>query len=52
MKNQWSLLWKPVEDGMELRTLAGNYKDPDNLLREFNRYIWQAGVPYITIHDF
>ena len=27
------------------------YKDPNNVLRTFNRYIEKAEVPKITIHD-
>ncbi|MDP4086286.1 MAG: site-specific integrase [Bacillota bacterium] len=29
----------------------GKYKDPRNLLREFDRYIKKAEVPKITLHD-
>jgi integrase len=39
------------DQGMVFCTYDGNFKDPRNLLREFNRYIKKAGVPKITLHD-
>ncbi|MEH7123146.1 tyrosine-type recombinase/integrase [Bacillus sp. JJ1773] len=32
-------------------SLEGTFKDPRNLLRDFNRLIVEAGLPKITIHD-
>lgn len=39
------------EQGMVFCSSTGNFKDPDNLLRKFARYIEQAKVPKCTIHD-
>jgi integrase len=38
-------------NGLVFTTFNGNPKDPNNVLREFNRYIKQANVPKISIHD-
>ncbi|KMY43397.1 hypothetical protein AC622_03290 [Bacillus sp. FJAT-27916] len=39
------------EEGIVFPTNKGMYKDPNNILRTFNRYIEKAEVPKITIHD-
>lgn len=37
--------------GMVFCTVEGSFKDPRNLLREFNQLIKEAGLPKTTIHD-
>ncbi|MGM0780085.1 MAG: tyrosine-type recombinase/integrase [Bacillota bacterium] len=39
------------DNGMVFTSSSGNYKDPNNVLRQFNRYIKEAGVRKISIHD-
>jgi integrase len=39
------------DENMVFCTYDGKYKDPRNLLREFDRYIKKAEVPKITLHD-
>ncbi|MFO1441785.1 site-specific integrase [Bacillus sp. Bva_UNVM-123] len=39
------------DQGMVFSTFEGGFKDPRNLLRDFNRLINQSGLPKITIHD-
>jgi integrase len=36
---------------MVFTSSTGNYKDPNNVLREFNRFVRLAKVPKVTIHD-
>lgn len=40
-----------IEQGIVFSAMNGNLKDPNNQLRQFNKYIKQAGVPKVTIHD-
>ena len=39
------------DQGMVFTAYNGNFKDPDNILREFKNHIKKAGVPEIRIHD-
>jgi len=40
-----------LNNEMVFTSSTGNYKDPNNVLREFNRLVRLADVPKITIHD-
>lgn len=39
------------DQDMVFTSYNGNFKDPDNILREFKSHIKKAGVPEITLHD-
>jgi integrase len=39
------------DQGLVFCNYEGNFKDPRNLLREFDRHIKKAQVPKITLHD-
>lgn len=50
-KNQARLTGIKNDQGMVFCSLDGTFKDPRNLLRDFNSLVKEAGLPKITVHD-
>jgi integrase len=50
-KEKQDKLYGGAQNEMVFCSVEGTFKDPRNLLRDFNRLIIEAGLPKITIHD-